>query len=106
MSKKPQKKQQGKQKQTKIKEAVPLALSFGKVDIVYKIEFTEKDLEKPEGGENPDDKYYNIENFNSIKDLEFLKDKKNIWDKVQLVPNNSTLEQLIIANKISKKKCM
>ena len=103
MSKKPQKKPQGKQNKPKIKEAVPLALSFGKVDIIYRIEFTEKDLEKPQS-ENPDDKYYNIENFNSIKDLEFLKDKKNIWDKFQLVPNNSTLEQLLIANKISKKK--
>ena len=103
MSKKPQKKQPAKQNKPKIKEAVPLSLSMGKVDIIYRIEFTEKDLEKPEG-ENSDEKYYNIENFNSIKDLAFLKDKKNIWDKIQLVPNNSTLEQLIIANRISKKK--
>ena len=100
--KKPQKKQQGKQNKQKIKEAIPLSLSFGKFDFVYKLEFTEKDLEKPDGKE--DDKYYDIESFNSIKDLQFLKDKKNIWDKIQIVPNNSTLEQLMVGNKISKKK--
>ena len=100
--KKQQKNSKAKPKQ-KIKEAIPLALSFGKLDIIYKLEFSEKDLEKPENEQN-DGKYYDIENFNSIKDLQFIKEKKNIWDKIQLVPNNSTLEQLIIANKISKKK--
>ena len=101
--KKQQKKGQGKQNKQKIKEAVPLALSFGKLDIIYKLEFSEKDLEKPEN-EQQDGKFYDIENFNSLKDIQFIKDKKNIWDKIQLIPNNSTLEQLIIANKISKKK--
>ena len=115
--KKQQKKQQGKPAKQKIKDAIPLALSFGKVDLIYRIEFTEKDLEKPQGEnqnnqnnqenkENKEDKYYDIENFNSIKDLQFLKEenKKYIWDKIQLIPCNSTLEQLLIANKISKKK--
>ena len=101
--KKQQKKPQGKQNKQKIKEAIPLALSFGKIDIIYRIEFSEKDLEKPEN-ENQEEKYYNIENINSIKDLSFIKEKKNIWDKFQLIPNNPTLEQLIIANKIAKKK--
>ena len=30
--------------------------------------------------------------------------KKNIWDKITLKPNNGTLEQLLFANKMSKKK--
>ena len=97
------KKPQGKNKQ-KIKEAVPLTLSFGRLDIIYKIEFTEQDLLKPEDQQSENDKYYDITSFNSIKDLSFMKDKKNIYDKIQLIPNNSTLEQLIIATKISKKK--
>jgi hypothetical protein len=97
-NKKQPKKQQGKQNKQKIKEAVPLSLSFGKLDLIYKIEFSEKDLEKSETEK------YDIENFNSIKDLQFMKEKKNLWDKIQLVPNNSTLEQLVIASKISKKK--
>ena len=94
--------QKEKQNKQKPKEA-PGCLSFGKLDLIYKIEFAEKDLEKPEKDENGD-KYYNIEDFNSIKDLEFIKDKKTIWDKITLRPNNATLEQLLIANKMSKKK--
>jgi hypothetical protein len=72
--KKQQKNSKAKPKQ-KIKEAIPLALSFGKLDIIYKLEFSEKDLEKPENEQN-DGKYYDIENFNSIKDLQFIKEKK------------------------------
>ena len=49
-------------------------------------------------------KNINIENFNSIKDLKFIHEKKNIWDKITLKPNNGTLEQLLFANKTSKKK--
>ena len=94
--------QKEKQNKQKPKEA-PGCLSFGKLDLIYKIEFAEKDLEKPEKDENGD-KYYNIEDFNSIKDLEFIKDKKTIWDKITLRANNATLEQLLIANKMSKKK--
>ena len=69
--KKQQKNKQGKQNKQKIKEAVPLALSLGKVDLIYKLELTEKDLEQGEGAEKLD-----IEKFNSIKDIQFLKDKK------------------------------
>ena len=94
--------QKEKQNKQKPKE-IPGCLSFGKLDLIYKIEFTEKDLEKPEK-EEKGDKYYNIEDFNSIKDLEFIKDKKNIWDKITLKSNNATLDQLLIANKMSKKK--
>ena len=94
--------QKEKQNKQKPKET-PGCLSFGKLDLIYKIEFSEKDLEKPEKDENGD-KYYNIEDFNSIKDLEFIKDKKTIWDKITLNSNNATLEQLLIANKMSKKK--
>ena len=98
-----QKKPQGKNKQ-KIKEAVPLTFSFGRLDLIYKLEFTDQDLLKPENEQSDGDKYYDITSFNSIKDLQFMKDKKNIYDKIQLIPNNSTLEQLLIATKISKKK--
>ena len=94
--------QKEKQNKQKPKE-IPGCFSFGKLDLIYKIEFSEKDLEKPEKDENGD-KYYNIEDFNSIKDLEFIKDKKAIWDKITLRANNATLEQLLIANKMSKKK--
>ena len=98
--------QKGKQPKQKPKE-LPSCLSFGKLDLIYKIEFTEKDLEKTEEEIKQDEngsKYRNIEDINTLTDLQFIKDKKNIWDKIVLKPNNSTLEQLLTANKISKKK--
>ena len=39
--------QGGKQQKQKPKET-PGCLSFGKLDLIYKIDFAEKDLEKPE----------------------------------------------------------
>ena len=98
--------QKGKQPKQKPKE-LPGCLSFGKLDLIYKIEFTEKDLEKTEEEIQKDEngsKYRNIEDINTLTDLQFIKDKKNIWDKIILKPNNSTLEQLLTANRISKKK--
>ena len=97
-----------KSKQTKAKpKDTPGCLSFGKLDLIYKFEFIEKDLEKSEEEIQQDEngsKYYNIEDFNSIKDLKFLQDKKEIWERISLKPNNATLDQLLTANKISKKK--
>ena len=72
------------------------------MDLIYEIEFCEKDLENQNG--EGYEKYYNIENFNSIKDLKFIHEKKNKWDKITLKQNNGTLEQLLFANKTSKKK--
>ena len=100
--------QKGKQIKQKPKE-LPGCLSFGKLDLIYKIEFNEKDLEKTEEEIKQDEngsKYRNIEDINSLTDLQFIKDKKNIWDKIILKPNNSTLEQLLTGNKISKKKIL
>ena len=98
--------QKSKQSKQKPKEN-PGCMSIGKLDLIYKFEFTEKDLEKSEEEMKQDEngsKYYNIKDFNSIKDLKFLQDKKNLWDKINLKPNNATLDQLLTANKISKKK--
>ena len=98
--------QKSKQAKAKPKD-IPGCLSFGKLDLIYKFEFIEKDLEKSEEEIQQDEngsKYYNIEDFNSIKDLKFLQDKKEIWERISLKPNNATLDQLLTANKISKKK--
>ena len=100
MNKQKEKKdKKGKQNQKGKKEQqeAPGCLSFGKLDLLYKIEFTDKDLEN---GEQP----INIEDINSIKDLAFIKEKKNIWDKIIVKPNNATLEQLLFGNKLCKKK--
>ena len=99
----------GKQTKQQKEPSTPISscLSFGKLDLIYRIEFNEKDLEKTEEDMKKDEngsKYYNIEDIKSIKDLSFLKDKKNIWDKIILKSNNPTLEQLLIGSKLTKKK--
>ena len=80
-------------------------LSMGNIDLAFKIDFSDEDLLIKEGGEeNKDKPYYNIEDFNSIKDLAFLKDRKEVWDKFILKPKNDTLEHLLLANILRKKK--
>ena len=94
-------------------ETNPTMFAMGYVDLIFKLNLTDKDLEKPPSEENSgseekkneEDKYYKLEDLNSIKDLNFLKDKKELWDKIVLSGGNHTLNQLIIGNKTSKKKC-
>ena len=94
-------------------ETNPTMFAMGYVDLIFKLNLTDKDLEKPPSEENSgseekkneEDKYYKLEDLNSIKDLNFLKDKKELWDKIILSGGNHTLKQLIIGNKTSKKKC-
>ena len=106
-----------KSKASGFSDSIPTMFTMGYVDLIFKIKLTDKDLEKPSSEENEnndkgekkkeneEDKYYKIEDFNSIKDLEFMKEKKEIWDKIVLAGGNDTLKQLLIGNKTSKKKC-
>ena len=108
-------------------------LSMGEIDITFKIEFSDEDLEikteeeqKPEENKDNEEKieknkdnedkkeenkeenweivkqYYNIEDFKNIKDLKFLEGRKDVWDKFQLIPNNNTLDHLLLANALRK----
>ena len=89
------------------KETLPSILSMGLIDLTFKIEFSDEDLEiKDENEENKTDNksYYDINDFHSLKDLQFLKDRKKVWDKFELIPNNPTLEHLLFANYLRKKK--
>ena len=80
--------------------------TMGYVDLIFKLNLTDKDLEKPDVKENEnEEKYYKIEDINSIKDLKFIEDKKSIWDKINVSGANDTIKQLLIGNKIAKKKC-
>jgi hypothetical protein len=95
---------------------------MGYIDFIFKIKLSKKDLlksdedlkkaenadnpdETPEQGNNPEDRYYHIEDLNTIEDLKFLKDKKELWDKITLSGGNDTIKQLLIGNRISKKRC-
>ena len=91
--------------------------TMGYVDLIFKLNLTDKDLEKSSDEnqnneqnqekkkENEEDKYYKLEDLNSILDLNFIKDKKEIWDKISVSGGNDTMKQLLIGNKTSKRKC-
>ena len=48
--------------------------------------------------------YYKLEELNELKDLSFLEEKEELWDKFQLKPGNETLKILLMGNKNTKKK--
>ena len=112
---KPGKTVKSKSKASGFPDSVPTMFTMGHVDLIFKINLTDKDLEKPSSEENQnneqnqkkneEDKYYKLEDINSIKDLQFIQDKKEIWDKIVMSGGNDTMRQLIIGNKTSKKKC-
>lgn len=102
--------QKGKKKATNQKQAQNtedisgFSFAMGEMDLIFTITFTDKDLEKPEG--EGEDKYYKIEDMSSIKDLQFLKDKdEEFIGRIKMRPNNEFTKQLLLGNKISKKKC-
>ena len=107
----------GKSKSKSSLEPNSVLFAMGYFDVILKIKFTKEDLLKPsenketsENPENPDsstpnDNYYHIEDLNSIEDLDFLENKKHLWDKIIISGGNDTLKQLLIGNRISKKKC-
>ena len=101
---------------SKFHEPSSTLFAIGYVDIIFKLRLTKKDLLKFEGEQNKteenekqeqtaDDKYYNIKDMNTIEDLKFLEDQKELWDKIIISSGNDTLNQLLIGNKISKRKC-
>ena len=76
----------------------PTAFVMGYVDLIFTIKLTDKDLQY-------EDKQLKIEDLSSIKDLKFIEDKTEIWDKIILRGGNDTLRHLLMGNKSSKKKC-
>ena len=111
----------GKSKTKLIPDPVNSLFAMGYIDLIFKIKFTDKDLFKTDSNQNKEqetpneekekkdkeksDSYYHIEDLNTLADLDFLKDRKYLWDKITLSGGNDTLRQLLIGTKISKKKC-
>ena len=99
------KKKDTKQKQSEEPQFSGFTLAMGQLDLIMEINFKDEDLLNPNSSQD-DDKYLNIENFESIKDLSFLKDKKeDFLNTIKIKPNNNCVKQLLLGNIISKKKC-
>ena len=97
------------------KKQLPCILSMGHIDLIFQLEFEEKDLQKPlsnssnmnninEGEEEIS--YYNFGDINSIKDLYFLKKKRSVWNKIKLKAGNQTLSQILNGNEQLETKCI
>ena len=77
---------------------------MGQMDLIFEIILDDEDLKNPES-KSDEDKYFKIEDMKAIKDIFFLKDKnEEFLNTIKLKPNNEFIKQLILGNKISKKK--
>ena len=106
MKKDKTKKDKNKKKEQKPKEEFSgFTFVMGEFDLIFEINFRDEDLLNPNSS-SADDKYLNIENMTSIKDLSFLKDKKeDFLNTIKMKPNSEFMRQVILGNIISKKKC-
>ena len=90
----------------------PLLFTMGELDLVFRIDFREDDLEKLESENKSGEKeskegnnnYYKLEDINTLKDLSFIKENEDLWDRIKLKPGNDNIKLLLIGNKNSKKK--
>ena len=89
------KKTKKNQSTSKGEGAIPRILSMGSVDLIMNFEFTEDELI---------DLDLEFDKLNSLTDLKFLEEKKDLWNKFELTSNNPTLITLLYLNKVNKKK--
>ena len=103
----------GKQQNQSQFEPSPLLFTMGELDLIFKIDFKEEDLEKEESESKNDEKesnkekssnYYKLEDINNLKDLSFIKDNEELWDRIKLKPGNDNIKLLLIGNKNAKTK--
>ena len=104
-------KKKAKPKQKQVKEETPI-FTIGELDLILKIDFRDKDLEKkdkeksenqenqenPQNQENPDDKYYKLEELTEIKSLSFLHKNEEVLKRFQVQSKNDILKLLLIGN--------
>ena len=105
--KKTLKKNASKLKQQQIIENLPPGntLTMGELDLIFEINFTDQELENPKARDNDPKKFYKLENLYTIRDLLFISSLPNDFiNRIKLKPNNHLLRQLLLGNKISKKK--
>ena len=105
--KKTLKKNSSKLKQQQIIENLPPGntLTMGELDLIFEINFTDQELENPKARDDDPKKFYKLENLYTIRDLSFISSLPNDFiNRIKLKPNNHLLRQLLLGNKISRKK--
>ena len=101
-------------KQTKSQsEATPILFTMGELDLIFRIDFKEYDLEKEESESKSNEKesnkesstnYYKLEDINTLKDLSFIKDNEDLWDRIKLKSGNENIKLLLLGNKNANKR--
>ena len=100
-------------KQRPQNEIVPSLFTMEELDLIFRIDFKKEDLEKEESESKSSQKenskednnnLYKLEEINNLKDLSFIKDNEELWDRIKLKPGNDNLKLLLIGNKNAKKK--
>ena len=80
----------------------PQVFTLGELDLKLSINFRDEDLEKKSESGN-EKEYYNIMDFEGIKDLSFLKDNKKIINHVKISSKHEILKLLLIGNRNREK---
>ena len=97
------KKKDSKQNKNEEPQFSGFTFAIGEMDLIFEINFKDEDLLNPNSSSD-DDKYFKIEEMESLKDLSFLEEKKeDFLNKIKIRPNNNFVSQLLLGNKISKK---
>lgn len=72
--------------------------SIGKLNLTLIIEFNAKDLIETKDGQKI---VHSINNIKSVKDLEFIKDNRELINRIKLKSEDDSIDELIMLNKVS-----
>ena len=73
-------------------------ISFGKLNLTFIIEFNPRDLIEMKDGQKIE---HSIDDIKSVRDLEFIKDNKELINRIKLKSEDDSIEELIMLNKVS-----
>ena len=73
--------------------------AIGKLNLTFIIEFNSKDLIETKDGKKIE---HSINNIKAVKDLEFIKDNKELINRIKLESEDDSIQELIMLNKVSK----
>ena len=73
--------------------------AIGKLNLTFIIEFNAKDLIETKDGKKIE---HSIHKIKTVKDLEFIKDNKELINRIKLESEDDSIQELIMLNKVSK----
>lgn len=74
-------------------------ITIGKLNLSFIIEFNDKDLIEMKDGKKIE---HSINDIKTVKDLEFIKDNKDLINRIKLKSEDESISELILLNRVSK----